>query len=943
MLSFHYLVGSGCVAPSALKMVTALALATAPVQGGVVTWDGGAGTFSWIDADNWNPNAVPSAADDVVIDIAGTITVTIPSGMQTITSLDCVENLTISNGTLSVSAASSIDGLLTWSGGTIGGTGTVDALSGITISGAATKTLSGSLVNHAAATWTAGLINILDGGVFTNLPGAVFDAQGNTTITGQSLGFFDNQGTFRRSVQTDVVTVQAIDLDNSGLVEVLTGELSLNTDGTHAGDFTGSPGAIIRFGGGAHLLESTSSVVADAVEFDGGSITIDGSYDAGLTEFAATAVTFNPASTVVSLGDDLVIGSGINTLNSGDLIDLVTYTHTNGTLAGSSDISISGAMTWSGGTIGGTGTVDALSGITISGAATKTLSGSLVNHAAATWTAGLINILDGGVFTNLPGAVFDAQGNTTITGQSLGFFDNQGTFRRSVQTDVVTVQAIDLDNSGLVEVLTGELSLNTDGTHAGDFTGSPGAIIRFGGGTHLLESTSSVVADAVEFDGGSITIDGSYDAGLTEFAATAVTFNPASTILSLGDDLVIGSGINTLNSGDLIDLVTYTHTNGTLAGSSDISISGAMTWSGGTIGGTGTVDALSGITISGAATKTLSGSLVNHAAATWTAGLINILDGGVFTNLPGAVFDAQGNTTITGQSLGFFDNQGTFRRSVQTDAVVVQVIDFANSGTVDVRSGELDLMGTLTNFAGTTLTGGTFIVAGLLQFQNASIVTNAADVTLDGPAGQIQNNANVDALDELTTITGTGAFRLINGRTFNTGSSLSNNGSIALGKDCVLNVNGSYTQGAGATYSVTFGSASIAGALINSVMNVTDTASLDGLAHAVQADQFIPANCDQMDVVIAGTIAGQFSDLDLPPVSSFPVWTINYENDIATLLFADVDINDDNVVGPADLAQLLAEWGTCALGKCNADFNCNGEINPADLATLLANWGSPPR
>jgi hypothetical protein len=912
---------------------------------GTVTWDGGAGSFSWIDANNWNPDGVPGAADDVVIDVVGAITVTIPSGTQTINSLDCAENLTISNGTLSVSAASSIDGLLTWSAGTIGGTGTLDALGGMSLSTGGTKSLSGTLVNHATATWTAGLLSILDNGLFTNLPGALFDAQGNSTITGQSLGFFDNQGTFRRSIQTGVVIVQLIDFENSGLVEVLTGELSLNTDGTHSGDFAGSSGAILRFGGGTQLLESTSTVVADAVEFDGGSITIEGSYEAAsATEFSATAVTFNPISTIVSLGDDVIVGSGTNTLNSGDPIDLVTYTHTNGTFASSNAVSVSDLLAWSAGTIGGTGTLDALGGMSLSTGGTKSLSGTLVNHATATWTTGLLSILDNGLFTNLPGALFDAQGNSTITGQSLGFFDNQGTFRRSVQTGVVIVQLIDFENSGLVEVLTGELSLNTDGTHSGDFTGSTGAILRFGGGTQLLESTSTVEADAVEFDGGSITIEGSYEAAsATEFAATAVTFNPISTIVSLGEDVIVGSGTNTLNSGDPIDLVTYTHTNGTFASSNAVSVSGLLSWSSGTIGGMGAVDALGGMALSGGGTKSLSGTLVNHATATWTAGLLNILDNGLFTNLPGALFDAQGNSTITGQSLGFFDNQGTFRRSVQTGAVIVQIIDFENSGTVEVLTGELNLMGTLVNFSGTTLTGGTYIVASILQFLNASIVTNAADITLDGPNGQIQSTSDVDALDEMTRITGAGAFRLINGRTFTTGSSLTNNGTIALDKDCVLNVNGSYTQGGAATYSIAFGSSAIAGALVNSVMNVTATANLDGLVQAIQSDQFIPANCDQMDIVIAGTLMGEFSDEDVPPVSNFPVWTINYESDIATLLFADVDLNDDVVVGPADLAQLLAQWGACGIGKCSADFNCNGEVNAADLATLLATWGPPPR
>jgi hypothetical protein len=49
------------------------------------------------------------------------------------------------------------------------------------------------------------------------------------------------------------------------------------------------------------------------------------------------------------------------------------------------------------------------------------------------------------------------------------------------------------------------------------------------------------------------------------------------------------------------------------------------------------------------------------------------------------------------------------------------------------------------------------------------------------------------------------------------------------------------------------------------------------------------------------------------------------------------DLNGDGVVGPADLAELLASWGSCP--GCSADLNGDGSVGPADLAQLLANWG----
>ncbi|MCA9290518.1 MAG: hypothetical protein KDA25_05285 [Phycisphaerales bacterium] len=49
------------------------------------------------------------------------------------------------------------------------------------------------------------------------------------------------------------------------------------------------------------------------------------------------------------------------------------------------------------------------------------------------------------------------------------------------------------------------------------------------------------------------------------------------------------------------------------------------------------------------------------------------------------------------------------------------------------------------------------------------------------------------------------------------------------------------------------------------------------------------------------------------------------------------DLNDDDTVGPADLAVLLGQWGACV--DCAADFDDDDTVGPADLAVLLGAWG----
>lgn len=49
------------------------------------------------------------------------------------------------------------------------------------------------------------------------------------------------------------------------------------------------------------------------------------------------------------------------------------------------------------------------------------------------------------------------------------------------------------------------------------------------------------------------------------------------------------------------------------------------------------------------------------------------------------------------------------------------------------------------------------------------------------------------------------------------------------------------------------------------------------------------------------------------------------------------DLDCDGIVGAADLAILLGNWGVCP--DCDADLNGDSVVAPADLAIVLGNWG----
>jgi autotransporter-associated beta strand protein len=247
---------------------------------------------------------------------------------------------------------------------------------------------------------------------------------------------------------------------------------------------------------------------------------------------------------------------------------------------------------------------------------------------------------------------------------------------------------------------------------------------------------------------------------------------------------------------------TYTQTFGTLTGAGNLTVNGLLTWSGGTMSGSGKTAARGGLAISGDANKVLDGRTVdNFGAGTWT-GIGNVIfnNGARFNNLIGATLDAQSDATLqlgTGAAPSFL-NAGTFSKSNTQGLPTIVAIPFNNTGTVRVSAGTLNLSGAFTNFANNTLTGGTYIVAGTLQFTNANIVTNAATIVLDGSGpGQVLDQNSNNGLANFAT--NRGSFTMQNGARLTTVATITNAGIMAIGAGCTFTAGGGYTQTGGTT------------------------------------------------------------------------------------------------------------------------------------------------
>jgi hypothetical protein len=679
----------------------------------VVTWISSI-SGAWDVGSNWSTGRKPGAADDAVIDAPG-LTVRHSTGADSVHSITSNGTLELSGGSLGVSSASTLNaftldggtlaglgdvtvgGLLTWTAGTLSGAGHVAANGGMQISGNGGHTLSGRTLDNAAeADWTGtGGISLTNNATLNNLATGTFFATGDGTLSG-SASTFNNAGTFSKTGGSGTTTVSA-SLINSGTVAAASGTLNVAGRDVATGAFTTAAGATLAFNGGAQAFRAGSSVTgAGDVKFGGATVTVLGSYaTTGNTTISNGTVQFDTDTTLPAL------------------------TFSGGTLGGTATVTVTGALTWTGGTMNGGGRTVANGGMTISGDSPnfKQLSNrTLDNAGTATWTGtGALNMNSNSVWNNLANASLLIQNDAQFGGgngsQYTGSrFNNAGTFQKTGGTGTTNVLAF-VNNSGTVDAASGTLNLADGGFNDATFTVEAGATLGLTGGSQTLDANSGISgAGNVIFGGANVILAGSYSvSGTTTISNGTVSFDGNVTLPAL------------------------TLSGGTLTGDGDVSVSGRLTWTGGTMTGAGQTDANGDVTISGTGTKALlNGRTLNTSGTTtWTGGDINVLYDAVWNNQSGGVVDARGDNRFGTDSVfhaeGTFNNFGTFKKSAGTGTTYGDIA-FNNSGTVEAASGTLDL-------AGGGISGGTFLAdsGAALEFGGGPhFLTATSSVSGDG-------------------------------------------------------------------------------------------------------------------------------------------------------------------------------------------------------------------
>jgi hypothetical protein len=695
-----------------------------------------------------------------------------------------------------------------------------------TQSQALTIQTSNGTTNTGTLEATAGANLILDGDTYTNTGGTLF-ASGSgsavtiqgTTINGgtlstagggiiQDAGGYNsvlngvtNTGTF--AVVNDSTTTIEGTITNSGVIE-------LTSAGSNPRMVLGGSSVTLTGGGVVSLNNSAGNYIYGAAAADvltNVNNTIQGSGNIGMDKMGLV----NQATIDANQSTALYIQTSNGTTNTGTLeataganliLDGDTYTNTNGTILAS-----------------GTGSIVTIQGATIAGGTLSTAGGGLIQGAGAT----LNGVTNAGAFQALGQNTTTLEGAIVNTGSiqvnAAGGFANLNASGAVTLSGGGTLVLDDSNGNAISSTVSGSSLTNVDNTISGAG--------NIGKGNLQFTNAANGVVDAISSQNNSLTINpgtaGAFNSGIFE-ASSGGTLVLENSINNTGGTIQALAGAGS-NAGGYVVINGATITGGTLNTLGAGVNAGGMTAEGGAL--------LNGVTNNGtilipynnnaqiAGTVTNNGTIEFACCSSTTYLYINgntTLNGnGAITLNPDVIEGAagteiltnngntiEGNGNIGNGKLGLINNVGGTILANDSSPLIIHPNSsgFTNNGTVQANSGStLDITGgPFNNFANNTLTGGTYnINGGTLQFDNANIVTNAANIVLTGSGSQILSNTNANALANFATNAAGGTFTLGAGRNFTTGANFTNNGTLAIGAGDTFTVSGNLTNFAAST------------------------------------------------------------------------------------------------------------------------------------------------
>ncbi|EAW1944872.1 autotransporter outer membrane beta-barrel domain-containing protein [Salmonella enterica subsp. enterica] len=629
---------------------------------------------------------------------------------------------------------------------------------------------------------------------------AVTDAHGTFNLTNADGSFAVN--TVLENVDATLDPASATGWDGTSLIKQGAGTLILNAENTYTGGTTISGGTLVAtnvdalgsgdvtddatlelntggtfdnaISGSGQVVKSGDDVLtlSGANSYSGGTLISDGTLVASNVEALGTGDvtddatlelntggTFDNAISgsgkVEKSGDDALTLSGANTYTGGTLINDGTLVASNVEALGTGDVTDNAVLELNTGgdfinNIGGTGRVEK------SGDETLTLSGANSYTGGTTISGGTLiasnvealgtgDVTDNAVLELNTGGDFDnaisgsgqveKSGDDVLTlsganSYSGGTLISDGTL---VATNVEALGSGDVTNNAVLE-------LNTGGTFDNAISGS-GQVVKSGDETLTLSGSNTYTGGTTINDGTLIatSVDALGSGDVTDNAVlelnTGGDFDNAISgsgqVVKSGDETLTLSGTNSYTDGTLISGGTLVATNLEALGTGDVTNNATLELN---TGG----DFTNNISGSGQVVKSGDETLTLSGANSYTGG--TTISGGT---LVASNVEALGSGDVTDNATLEMNTGGDFDNAISGSGQVVKSGDDA-----------LTLSGANTYTGGTTINGGT-LVASNVEALGSGDIDNYASLQLNA-SGQFVT-ANLTTHDNATTAIGAGS------------------------------------------------------------------------------------------------------------------------------------------------------------------------------------------
>jgi len=592
---------------------------------------------------------IAAGAGGLIKTSAGTLTL---SGVNTFTGATTITSgvVSISTGTnLGAVPGSPTPGQLTFGGGTLAttatftmssnrgiaftSTGTIDVASsttltyggiaagagGLTKTSAGTLTLSGVNTFTGATTINAGVVSISTGTNLGAVPGSPTPGQltfgGGTLATTATFTLDSNRGVAFTSTGTiDVasstsLTYGGIAAGAGGLTKTSAGTLTLSGSHTYTGATTINAG-LVSIAADNNLGAAPGSATAGQLTFGGGTLATTATFTLSSNRgiaFTSTGIMDVASSTTLTYGG-IAAGAGGLTKTSAGTLTLSGANIYTGTTTISVGVVNAQNATALGTTAAGTSITSGarleLQGTIAVGAETLTINGT------GGGTGALLNVSDsnswaGAITLGAASSIGSTAGTLTATGgiTNGGFLVTMaGAGNLTISTTAIA------GTGGLTKTDAGTLTLSV----ANSFTGVTtinGGVVSVAADNHLGTAPGSPTAGQLTFEGGTLTTTAAFTLNSNRgiaFTSTGTFSVASSTTLTYGGIAAGTGGLTKTSAGTLTLSGTNTYSGTTTVSAGSVLVNGSQTSStvslnGGTLGGTGTV---------GAITSTASGGSV---------------------------------------------------------------------------------------------------------------------------------------------------------------------------------------------------------------------------------------------------------------------------------------------------------------------------------------------